>query len=302
MCLDFKKCILKKNEGSDDMFDFKFDWQPDLDSTIEEVDTQHKQLFKVGRDMEQLLRIQCIGVTDKQLLDIVCQLRDFVAYHFYVEEEMMHEMEYSRFEEHKKKHEEYAAYVMGIDMHKLKENPVLELKQIKDEIKKWIFEHMLYDDRDLSQEYLKFKQGKDEKLSEEKAEQPLVYVEGVGYEICKLDATIVYLPDDQRQKGHVIVAYKDVVKDFAKLTALERNTFFSELTKTIKALKKIYEFSSYDCVSFGSTLKSFDFHIIPKYGEKDGLTKQYFKKENVCQLSEEEIKERVKEIRTALNK
>ena len=52
------------------MFDFKFDWEKNLNTSIESIDVQHKQLFKLGRDMEQLLRMQCIGVTDKQLLDI----------------------------------------------------------------------------------------------------------------------------------------------------------------------------------------------------------------------------------------
>lgn len=64
------------------MFDFKFDWEKNLNTSIESIDVQHKQLFKLGRDMEQLLQMQCIGVTDKQLLDIVCGLRDFTAYHF----------------------------------------------------------------------------------------------------------------------------------------------------------------------------------------------------------------------------
>ncbi len=50
------------------MFDFKFDWEKNLNTSIESIDVQHKQLFKLGRDMEQLLQMQCIGVTDKQLL------------------------------------------------------------------------------------------------------------------------------------------------------------------------------------------------------------------------------------------
>ena len=75
------------------MFDFKFDWASNMETGYSDIDTQHKQLFKIGRDLEQLIRIQCIGVTDKQLLDIVCELRDYTGYHFYEEERMMKEME-----------------------------------------------------------------------------------------------------------------------------------------------------------------------------------------------------------------
>ena len=76
------------------MFDFKFDWASNMETGYSDIDTQHKQLFKIGRDLEQLIRIQCIGVTDKQLLDVVCELRDFTGYHFYEEESMMQEMNY----------------------------------------------------------------------------------------------------------------------------------------------------------------------------------------------------------------
>ena len=42
------------------MFDFKFDWEKNLNTSIESIDVQHKQLFKLGRDMEQLLQMQCM--------------------------------------------------------------------------------------------------------------------------------------------------------------------------------------------------------------------------------------------------
>ena len=86
------------------MFDFKFNWEKNLNTSIESIDVQHKQLFKLGRDMEQLLQMQCIGVTDKQLLDIVCGLRDFTAYHFYAEETIMDEISYPKITKHKQFH------------------------------------------------------------------------------------------------------------------------------------------------------------------------------------------------------
>ena len=30
------------------MFDFKFDWEKNLNTSIESIDVQHKQLFKLG--------------------------------------------------------------------------------------------------------------------------------------------------------------------------------------------------------------------------------------------------------------
>lgn len=279
------------------MFDFKFDWTPDLDSTIDEIDTQHKQLFSVGRDMEQLLRIQCIGVTDKQLLDIVCQLRDFTGYHFYVEESLMQEMNYPKYEEHRKMHEEYASYVMKIDLPKLKANPATELKIIKDEVQKWIFDHMLHHDREFTQEYLKFKKKQAEAAEKarlaEKAANELIYEEGYGYKVSELDATNIYLAKDQSKKGTMVVAYKEKVKAWFKLTALERNTFFGELARATKAMSKLINVAAFDFVSPGEGIEKFYFEVIPQYTEE---------KQEESALTEEEIKAFIKEIRKALHK
>lgn len=134
------------------MFDFVFDWRDDLSVEIDSIDEQHKGLFKIGRDMEQLLQRQCIGVTDKQLLDIVCALRDYVAYHFYEEERMMEKAGYSNLSAHRKTHNDFVNYISNIDCPKLKSNPFTELKNIKEHVTDFIFEHMLREDVTMGKE------------------------------------------------------------------------------------------------------------------------------------------------------
>lgn len=284
------------------MFDFKFDWQPDLDSHIMDIDVQHQQLFKVGRDMEQLLRIKCIGVTDKQLLDIICQLRDFSAYHFYVEESLMEEMNYSKLEQHRDAHKQYSEYIMNINLPKLKENPEKELTLIKDEIKEWIFTHMLHDDREFSREYLAFKERQDQEKEAEEVRRKPVYVEGFGYKICSLDVSDVYLAKDQRQKGQAVVVYKEKAREFNRLTTLERNTYFAELSKVANAIIKVYGAKLVDYASFSMENVNFQSHVIPKYGENDGLNAEFFDSSKEILLEEEEIIKRIHEIKKALNK
>lgn len=284
------------------MFDFKFDWQPDLDSHIMDIDVQHQQLFKVGRDMEQLLRIKCIGVTDKQLLDIICQLRDFSAYHFYVEESLMEEMNYSKLEQHRETHKRYSEYIMNINLPKLKENPEKELTLIKDEIKEWIFTHMLQDDREFSEEYLAFKERQENEKEAEAERRKLVYVEEYGYRICSLDVADVYLAKDQRHKGHAIVVYKEAAREFNRLTTLERNTYFSELSKVANAILKVCDAKFADYVSFGMEDVNFQFHVIPKYDNNDGINAEFFDSSKEVLLEEEELIERIQKIKKALNK
>lgn len=134
------------------MFDFNFDWSKEMETCISEIDSQHKEFFRIGRNIEQLLIAKCINVSEKELLDIICELREYVAYHFYEEECIMRENNYSKIEEHIKKHNEFKEMVMNIDCPALAANPYIELKKIRDEIMDWVFSHMLADDMDIARE------------------------------------------------------------------------------------------------------------------------------------------------------
>ena len=136
------------------MFDFKFDWKEELNTGIQEIDEQHKELFRIVRDMEQLLITRCIGVQVEQLYDIIRQLREYVSYHFYEEECYMRKYNYSRVEEHVKMHQHLYQQVLSIDLPKLGQMPYEQLKMIKEKIQDWIFEHMFREDMAMAQELL----------------------------------------------------------------------------------------------------------------------------------------------------
>lgn len=244
------------------MFDFKFDWAPNMETGYSDIDTQHKQLFKIGRDLEQLIRIQCIGVTDKQLLDIVCELRDYTGYHFYEEERMMQEMNYPRMNTHKKFHKKCSDYVMKLDLPKIKEEPMKQLKLIKDEVQSWIMTHVLSEDRDMITAYRKYLQEKESALREE------VETEGkYGRFLKEYDVVKLYLYKDQTCKGHLVAVFKETAREMCRLSTLERNIFFADIAKAAKVLKKCYNPDAIcylDMEDMGDKLVC---HIIPKYKE-----------------------------------
>ncbi|SFR81827.1 bacteriohemerythrin [Anaeromicropila populeti] len=128
------------------MFDFKFDWKDSLCTGIEVIDNQNKELFRIGRNIEQLLLRKCIGATTQELLNIVCELREYVSYHFYEEERLMMQAGCSDFEEHKKAHEQLKKMVKEIDCVELGKNPYKEMKRIKEFLTDWIFEHLMIED------------------------------------------------------------------------------------------------------------------------------------------------------------
>ena len=244
------------------MFDFKFDWAPNMETGNEGIDTQHKQLFKIGRDLEQLIRIQCIGVTDKQLLDIVCELRDFTGYHFYEEERMMQEMNYPRTSAHKKFHKKCSDYITKLDLPKIKENPMEQLKLIKDEVQKWIMEHVLSEDRDMIEAYKKYLQDK-----ESAAQAEIQTEETYGRFLKEYDVVKIYLYKDQSCKGHLVAVFKEAATEMSRLSALERNIFFADIAKAAKVLKKCYDPDAICYMDLEDMGDKLAYHIIPKYKE-----------------------------------
>lgn len=128
------------------MLDFKFDWCKEVEMGIPLMDTQHKELFRIGRDLEQLVICYCIGVTNDQLLRIILELRDYVCYHCYHEEELMKESNYPDYENHKKKHDGVIQFISNVDCKKLGEEPYEILCKVKLYLQDWIFSHILIDD------------------------------------------------------------------------------------------------------------------------------------------------------------
>lgn len=247
------------------MFDFKFDWNDMFNTGIEAIDKQHGQLFKIGRDLEQLLRIRCIGITDKEILDIVCGLRDYTAYHFYEEERMMDEMCYPGITKHKKEHKKCYDYIMGLNLPKIKEQPIRQLQLIQDELQSWIMEHLLQEDVKMTKAYIKYQKQKQEAV-ERKVVNP---VETYGVLLKELDVTRIYLFKNQQYKGHVVAVFKEAVREFAKMSVLERDLFMADVTRTAQILKKTLKPDGICYMNLEDIDEELVAHIIPKY-KKDG--------------------------------
>lgn len=245
------------------MFDFKFDWEKNLETGIESIDTQHKQLFKIGRDIEQLLRIQCIGITDKQLIDIVCELRDFTGYHFYAEESMMAEMGYDGMNDHIKHHRMCSDYITKINMPKLKAEPLQGLELIRDEVQSWIMMHILGEDKKMAQEYLAYQKAKTGKAAPRKD----IMEDKFGSYIGMLDVTKFYLYKDQTCRGRIVAVFNESAKELCALSALERNMFFADIAKAAKAVKKSFKPDAICYQDMEDMNDKLVFHIIPKYKE-----------------------------------
>lgn len=277
------------------MFDFKFDWKPDMACGVEEIDTQHKQLFRIGRDIEQLIQTDCIGIKDEQLLDIVCQLRDFCAYHFYEEESLMDSIQYSKSELHKKEHEKITKRLTGMSMPALKKEPLKELIKIREEVQHQIFEHVLGLDMEFAKEYLT-----QQKVSSNQKSESESLDNSYGLKLMDLDVATVYLYKEQSNKGRMLLIDREKSKGISKIPSLVRDTFFNDVTRSMKALNAAYSPDSIDCAYFGDVCLETHMHIIPKYKNDEDWGKALCADPGKYYPSLEELEEIAEKIRTKL--
>ncbi len=280
------------------MFDFLFNWTSEFNTNIEIIDTHHQQFFRIGRDCEQLLQIKCIGVSDKQLLSIVADLKEYITYHFYEEEGMMMDYGYPEIEQHRESHNQIAKKIADINLPALKANPLVELKKVRDMIQDIVFWHILSEDKKMTEYVLKTqKQMLDDvlflKINDE-------YEEKYGLKICELDISTAYLIRNQYNKGRCILIFKNKVKDFIQLTALERNVIFSDLAKISKALQKVFSPDAFNYGQFGDVEERFHMHIVPKYIQSEHFGEPFLLEEQEVILTEEEYKDIVEKICNAL--
>lgn len=135
------------------MFDFKFDWDSSIEIGIPKIDSQHKELFRVTRSIEQLILTNFKGTDEAYLLTILCQLREYITYHFYEEECFMREIHYPQIIQHKLMHASFRDKINALNPSDFCKNPPVHFDLLKDSIQDWVFEHILIEDAKFSHYY-----------------------------------------------------------------------------------------------------------------------------------------------------
>lgn len=127
------------------MTDFTFEWYSHIEIGIPTIDAQHQELFKIGRHIEELLLVPPYALEDQSLLLILCELRNYITYHFYEEEQLMQQVNYPELAPHKNSHAILQKAVNTIDCDTLRDS----LADIKQLLEKWVFDHVLIEDHAL---------------------------------------------------------------------------------------------------------------------------------------------------------
>ena len=116
------------------------DWSDILSVGVDEMDNEHKELFK---RINQLLSALLGRSKDYDLGEIVQFINEYIDFHFRDEEKLQAAYKYPKLEEHKKLHAIYEEYFREIEM-KLKNDDfdAALLLEIQDKVVNWLLDHI----------------------------------------------------------------------------------------------------------------------------------------------------------------
>ncbi|GGJ92761.1 bacteriohemerythrin [Pseudomonas matsuisoli] len=118
-----------------------FVWSSDLDTGIDVIDDQHRQIIAMINGLEDARR----GVSSTTVADIIEQLVDYTISHFAFEESLMEEAGYVFCRAHKRVHEVFIKRVESLRTRfREGENVTDELGQT---LGRWLVSHIRSDDR-----------------------------------------------------------------------------------------------------------------------------------------------------------
>ncbi|TDX53218.1 bacteriohemerythrin [Orenia marismortui] len=133
-------------------------WSDDLNIGIEKIDQQHKEIFtqsnyflkKIKEDKDNPAELK------SNIEDLFYFLTDYFVTHFNDEERLQQKYNYPRYEQHKKVHHNFIERINQIKYSFWNEDHDIDyLKhEIKDEILVWLKDHIIKEDRLIS-EYIK---------------------------------------------------------------------------------------------------------------------------------------------------
>jgi hemerythrin len=120
----------------------KFEWDPKLNTGIDDIDEQHKKMF------ETIFSLNNENLSGGKKTEILNNLRDYVLEHFETEEAYMQKYEYPYYKQHKALHERFTTDYNNLLLKLLEELSLDSMKlYFVDLLNSWLMAH--YRDADV---------------------------------------------------------------------------------------------------------------------------------------------------------
>lgn len=116
-------------------------WKDEYAIGIEEIDSQHKTLLEFIADFEHAVAGHAHWNTVQPL---IARTREFVKFHFAVEESLMHIVKYPGVDAHRAEHQHVLEQLAALEHLVLRQETKGELQQM---MRTWLFQHIIESDR-----------------------------------------------------------------------------------------------------------------------------------------------------------
>lgn len=124
-----------------------FEWKDVYSVKISEIDSQHKQLFKIGENLATAIKISNTE-TDHydEIVRLINELKSYTVYHFQHEESIMRKIGYANYENHKAEHDAFIEKISELQKQDIYINQKNAMMNILTFLLDWISKHILKSD------------------------------------------------------------------------------------------------------------------------------------------------------------
>lgn len=124
-----------------------FEWKKEFELGIESIDDQHKHLLDIGNRISELISNHD-ETSDNydDIINVIGELKDYTVYHFSNEEKLFRQYNYVDYENHKKEHDDFIAYIDSVDFNSIEIDQIKFMKNLLKKVVNWVFNHIITTD------------------------------------------------------------------------------------------------------------------------------------------------------------
>lgn len=132
-----------------------FEWKDAYELNMEEIDNQHKRLFRIGRNLSALIQTKDVFANFEEIKQILGELKNYTIEHFSREEQFMRTNGYPDLTSHTMEHDFLRKKLLKID--KLGQPNYETIIKLVSFVSNWIARHILISDMKIRNYMLRMK-------------------------------------------------------------------------------------------------------------------------------------------------
>ncbi len=123
-----------------------FTWKEEYSVHIPEIDAQHKELLKIGRELYDMFVLKQETDNFYAIMQVLSKLSEYTSYHFKYEEDLLMKSDYPAFDQHVLEHTYFVNKLLAVLHQDIDNRQILVTGDLLDFISNWITEHILGSD------------------------------------------------------------------------------------------------------------------------------------------------------------